>query len=158
MTPSPNHRAAPNPVTVKNILIVNNKVLNITNGRPVIPRVIINTSLPSNESTNNSLEPISRSMSNETPSWDLSTYENRLKTFDGLWKLQFITPNQMAKAGLYYLGIQDRVRCLFCSKEFDYWQPGDDPTVEHKRQSPQCPFFNDSSGKYKITKFNIFVI
>ncbi|XP_050058346.1 baculoviral IAP repeat-containing protein 7-B-like isoform X2 [Aphis gossypii] len=146
MTPSPNHRAAPNPVTVRNILIINNKVINISNGCPVI----LNTSSPANESTDNSLEPISRSMSNETPSWDLSTYENRLKTFDGVWKLQFITPNQMAKAGLYYLGIQDRVRCLFCSKEFDYWQPGDDPTVEHKRQSPQCPFFNDSSAGYDV--------
>lgn len=154
MTPTPNQRAVPNTVGVRNILVVNDKVINIIFECPAI----VNTPRPSNESTDNSIEPISRSMSNETPSWDLSTYENRLKTFEGVWKLQFITPNQMAKAGLYYLGIQDRVRCLFCSKEFDYWQPGDDPTVEHKRQSPQCPFFNDSSGKHKITKFNIFVI
>nr|BAH72482.1 ACYPI001005 [Acyrthosiphon pisum] len=94
---------------------------------------------------------LSRQMSyEETPSWDLTTYENRLRTFYGVWKLNFITPDQMAKAGLYYLGIQDRVRCLYCSTEFDYWQQGDDPVVEHKRQSPQCQFFNDSSAGYDV--------
>jgi len=147
MTPSPNHRPAVSP-TLGNILKFEKNIIHMSNGCPII----INTSYPLTESiSDNPLEPISRSMSDETPSWDLTTYENRLRTFDGVWKLQFITPNQMAKAGLYYLGIQDRVRCLFCSKEFDYWQRGDDPSVEHKRQSPQCPFFNDSSGKY-ITK------
>lgn len=143
MTPSPNKTAAQKTITVKSIIIVNNKIVNIVT-RPVV----VNT--PSNESTGNSLQPISGSMSNVTPpSWDLTTYANRLKTFDGVWKLDFITPNQMAKAGLYYLGIQDRVRCLFCSKEFDYWKPGDDPAVEHKRQSPHCAFF--LTGIYKIT-------
>lgn len=142
MAPSPNHK--PVSQTLATILKFEQNIIHMSNGCPII----LNTSYPITES-DNPLHPISRPMSDEeTPSWDLTTYENRLRTFDGVWKLQFITPDQMAKAGLYYLGIQDRVRCLFCSTEFDYWQHGDDPVVEHKRQSPQCPFFNDSSGKY----------
>lgn len=143
MAPSPNHKQ-----TLATILQFEQNIIHMSNGCPII----LNTSYPITES-DNPLLPITRPMSDEeTPSWDLTTYENRLKTFDGVWKLQFITPDQMAKAGLYYLGIQDRVRCLFCSTEFDYWQHGDDPVVEHKRQSPQCPFFNDSyqKGEYQI--------
>jgi len=144
MAPSPNHK--PVSQTLATILQFEQNIIHMSNGCPII----LNTSYPITES-DNPLQPISRPMSDEeTPSWDLTTYENRLRTFDGVWKLQFITPDQMAKAGLYYLGIQDRVRCLFCSTEFDYWQHGDDPVVEHKRQSPQCPFFNDSSGKNQI--------
>ncbi|XP_025190216.1 baculoviral IAP repeat-containing protein 2-like isoform X2 [Melanaphis sacchari] len=147
MTPSPNHRAVVSPTSLGNILKLEKNIIHMSNGCPII----LNTSYPITESiSDNPLEPISRSMSDERPSWDLTSYENRLRTFDGVWKLPFITPNQMAKAGLYYLGIQDRVRCLFCSREFDYWRRGDDPTVEHKRQSPQCPFFNDSSAGYDV--------
>lgn len=82
---------------------------------------------------------------------DMMILENRLKSFtDNNWKLPFITPDQMANAGLYYLGILDRVRCVFCSREFDYWQPDDDPVIEHKRKSPRCPFFNGNQGNYLI--------
>ncbi|XP_022161673.1 baculoviral IAP repeat-containing protein 7-B-like isoform X2 [Myzus persicae] len=146
MAPSPNHK--PVSQTLATILQFEQNIIHMSNGCPII----LNSSYPITEPvSDNPLEPISRPMSDEeTPSWDLTTYENRLRTFDGVWKLQFITPDQMAKAGLYYLGIQDRVRCLFCSTEFDYWQHGDDPVVEHKRQSPQCPFFNDSSAGYDV--------
>jgi len=63
--------------------------------------IILNTSYPINESvSDNPLQPISSPMSDEeTPSWDVSTYKNCMKTYDGVWKLQFLTPNQMAKAG-----------------------------------------------------------
>ncbi|CAI6373237.1 unnamed protein product [Macrosiphum euphorbiae] len=124
-------------------------------------RIILNNnSYPITQSlSDNPLQPICRStFSEEIPSWDMTVYKNRLKTFAGVWKLRFITPTQMAKAGLYYIGIQDRVRCTFCYSEYDYWQHGEDPFVEHKKRSPHCAFFNDSSGNYKIPKFNAFVI
>ncbi|XP_016661893.1 E3 ubiquitin-protein ligase XIAP isoform X2 [Acyrthosiphon pisum] len=147
MTPSPNHKPV-SPTTLANILKFEKNIIHMSNGCPII----LNTSYPITESvSDNPVQHISRPMSyEETPSWDLTTYENRLRTFYGVWKLNFITPDQMAKAGLYYLGIQDRVRCLYCSTEFDYWQQGDDPVIEHKRQSPQCPFFNDSSAGYDV--------
>lgn len=80
------------------------------------------------------------------PTSDLSIYENRLETFKNGWLLTFITPIQMAKAGLYYMGKQDRVKCVLCLTEFDIWKRGVDPFVEHKRISPQCQFFNENQG------------
>jgi len=139
MTPSPNHK----PVThsLKNIVKHEKNVIHMANGCPII----LNTSYPLTEFISGS-PPDSTNMSSKTPSWDLMSYENRLRTYVG-WKLDFITPSQMAKAGLYYLGKQDRVRCMFCSTEFDYWQRGDDPIEEHKRKSPQCSFFKEGRGK-----------
>lgn len=154
MATPPNHK--PVSQTLATTLKFEKNIIRMSNGCPII----LNTSYPITETiSDNPLQPISRPMfDEEIPSWDLTTYENRLKTFNGVWKLQFITPNQMAKAGFYYIGKQDRVRCLFCSIELDFWQHGDDPVVEHKRRSPHCAFFNDSSGNYKIPKFNAFVI
>lgn len=139
MTPSPSHK--PITHTLKNIVKHEKNIIHMANGCPII----LNTSYPLTDFVSGI--PLEQSsMSSETPSWDLTTYENRLRTFNDDWKLEFITPSQMANAGLYYLGKQDRVRCMFCSKEFDYWQRGDDPLVEHKRKSPQCPFFKESQG------------
>ncbi|XP_050443224.1 death-associated inhibitor of apoptosis 2-like isoform X2 [Adelges cooleyi] len=140
MSPSPNHNSLAH--TLRNIVKHEKNVIHMANGCPII----LNTAHPLTEFVSDS-QPESTPMSaNETPLWDLTTFENRLRTFNDEWKLEFLTPNQMAKAGLYYLGKQDRVRCMFCSKEFDYWQRGDDPLVEHKRKSPQCPFFKENTG------------
>lgn len=79
-------------------------------------------------------------------SFDMTMYENRLKSFDSGWYISFITPSQMAKAGFYYLGLHDRVRCMYCAKEFDYWKHGDDPSIRHKSISPECSFFDENNG------------
>ena len=44
------------------------------------------------------------------------------------------TPNKMAEAGFYCCGGEnepDLVRCYFCRKELDGWEPEDDPWTEH---------------------------
>lgn len=140
MTPSPRHKP-PVVHTLSNIVKLEKNVIHMSNGCPII----LNSSFPLIELVSGS-PPDPSNMSSEAPTWDLTIYENRLRTFNSEWKLPFITPDQMANAGLYYLGKQDRVRCMFCSKEFDYWQRGDDPLVEHKRKSPQCPFFRENGG------------
>lgn len=147
MTPSPSQKPVVH--TLKNIAKHEKNVIHMANGCPII----LNTAYPITELISGS-PPDPSNMSSETPTWDLTTYKNRLRTFNGEWKLDFITPSQMAKAGFYYLGKQDRVRCMFCSQEFDYWQRGDDPLVEHKRKAPQCPFFNENQGKFN--KFFVY--
>jgi len=79
----------------------------------------------------------------------MTVFENRLRTYQG-WKLTFLTPYQMAEAGFYFIGTQDRVRCVYCTEEFDYWQRGVDPLAEHKRLSPECSFFVARARKYQI--------
>lgn len=91
--------------------------------------------------------PVPHIASPDAPAWDYTVYENRLSTFSEGWAVEFITPQQMASAGFYYMGTRDKVRCLYCSKELDTWEPTDDPVEEHKRISPQCAFFRESRGK-----------
>ena len=35
----------------------------------------------------------------------------------------------------------DGVRCFYCDLSLDGWEPKDDPEHEHRRRSPDCPFF-----------------
>ena len=56
----------------------------------------------------------------------------------------------MAQAGFIYLGIQGRVKCFSCSKDFDDWQEDDDPLSKHILQSPQCSFVQEPTSKYQI--------
>ncbi len=52
------------------------------------------------------------------------------------------TPEKMADAGFYFIGTEkepDLVRCYWCRKEMDGWEPQDDPMAEHRR-SEGCPF------------------
>ncbi len=47
----------------------------------------------------------------------------------------------MADAGFYFVGTEvepDLVRCFWCRRELDGWEPDDDPWQEHKRR--KCPF------------------
>ena len=85
------------------------------------------------------------------------TFEDRLKTFDVGWCVEFLRPFQMAQAGFIYSGVGDCVKCLSCSKDLENWQLGDDPLAEHLSHSPQCPFIREPISKYQIN-LNIFVI
>jgi hypothetical protein len=36
---------------------------------------------------------------------------------------------------------EDGATCFYCNLSLDGWEPKDDPLDEHKRRSPDCPFF-----------------
>ncbi|AHH82682.1 IAP-3 [Buzura suppressaria nucleopolyhedrovirus] len=67
---------------------------------------------------------------------------NRLASFTN-WPVVFLTPQQMAKNGFYYIGVHDEVRCAFCKVEFRKWMEGDNPADHHRKWAPQCPFLNN---------------
>jgi len=56
------------------------------------------------------------------------------------------TPKRMAEAGFYCCGGDnepDLVRCYFCRKELDGWEPEDDPWTEHVSHTRgKCPYVN----------------
>ncbi|XP_059473203.1 baculoviral IAP repeat-containing protein 7-B-like [Neocloeon triangulifer] len=56
---------------------------------------------------------------------------------------QFVTPYDLAKSGFYYLGLEDRVRCIFCCLEVSDWCEGDTPDGEHSRFDSECRFLKD---------------
>ncbi|XP_036404910.1 E3 ubiquitin-protein ligase XIAP [Megalops cyprinoides] len=64
----------------------------------------------------------------------------RLRTF-GTWPLSApVRPRELAQAGLYHLGEQDRVRCFCCGGRLGAWEPGDEAWKEHERHYPHCFF------------------
>ncbi|KAJ7412655.1 Inhibitor of apoptosis protein [Willisornis vidua] len=69
----------------------------------------------------------------------MSTQEARLRTFHS-WPLTFLSPTDLAKAGLYYLGTADRVACFTCGGHLCNWEPQDNAVSEHRRHYPNCSF------------------
>jgi len=56
------------------------------------------------------------------------------------------TPTDMANAGLYYLGIRDRVKCFYCNGGLQNWDKYDDPWFEHAKWFPHCEFLLQQKG------------
>ncbi|KAJ8716649.1 hypothetical protein PYW07_003276 [Mythimna separata] len=74
-----------------------------------------------------------------TESVDMRTEDARIKTFEK-WPVTFLSGDELARNGFYYLGRGDEVRCAFCKVEIMKWVEGDDPAKDHQRWAPQCPF------------------
>lgn len=78
-------------------------------------------------------------------------YEDRLQTFEN-WPKQ-ITPDKfsLAKAGFYYTGNSDKVRCFACGVGVMSWDLGDDAWKEHARWSGNCVFLKMTGHDTGIT-------
>eukprot|EP00095_Tigriopus_kingsejongensis_P005266 maker-scaffold464_size163657-snap-gene-0.31 protein:Tk05266 transcript:maker-scaffold464_size163657-snap-gene-0.31-mRNA-1 annotation:"apoptosis 2 inhibitor" len=70
---------------------------------------------------------------------NLKEERKRLMTFVH-WPAPFIRPADLARAGFYFTGVQDCVRCIFCGEYVGQWNPRDDPDREHRTLFPHCPF------------------
>lgn len=72
-------------------------------------------------------------------------FEERLHTFRG-WPHHFLRPDNLAKAGFRYTKNADLVECEDCGVKIGQWRPNDDPFIEHKKWSGNCPFVKRLSG------------
>lgn len=71
----------------------------------------------------------------------------RLATFEQGWPEGIcVSPMSLAKAGFYYTGSNDRVKCAFCNSVLHTWQDGDEPMLEHGRLCFNCPFITNPSA------------
>uniref|UniRef100_A0A4W5MJR8 RING-type E3 ubiquitin transferase n=1 Tax=Hucho hucho TaxID=62062 RepID=A0A4W5MJR8_9TELE len=66
--------------------------------------------------------------------------EERLRTFENWRRDTPVTAANLARAGFYFLGPEDKVQCFCCGGVLRYWVHGDSPIVEHKRHFPTCSF------------------
>uniref|UniRef100_A0A673YHY4 RING-type E3 ubiquitin transferase n=1 Tax=Salmo trutta TaxID=8032 RepID=A0A673YHY4_SALTR len=66
--------------------------------------------------------------------------EERLRTFENWRRDTPVTAGNLARAGFYFLGPEDKVQCFCCGGILRYWVHGDSPIVEHKRHFPTCSF------------------
>lgn len=72
---------------------------------------------------------------------NMKSERDRLKTFEG-WPCIFMDPKDLAKAGFYYIHLEDVVRCAFCRVEIGRWEAGDNAMTDHQRWSSNCPFIS----------------
>ncbi len=64
---------------------------------------------------------------------------------------------KMAEAGFYHVGSDsepDLVRCYYCRRELDGWEPTDVPWDEHKRR--ECPFISLGKVPQNLTLEDTF--
>lgn len=65
-------------------------------------------------------------------------FENRLCTFT-MWPPQLAQNKRtMARCGLFYSNVSDRVTCFSCGVTLFGWKLEDDPWIEHQRLSKDC--------------------
>uniref|UniRef100_A0A3Q1JKC8 Uncharacterized protein n=1 Tax=Anabas testudineus TaxID=64144 RepID=A0A3Q1JKC8_ANATE len=73
--------------------------------------------------------------------------EERLLTFVN-WPSRIpVRPDQLAKAGFYYVGRNDDVKCFCCDGGLRCWESGDDPWVEHAKWFPRCEYLLQEKGQ-----------
>ena len=66
--------------------------------------------------------------------------EARLMTYTRWPNHAAVSPDDLARAGFFYTGSNDRVQCAFCENVLRNWEAGDNPTFEHRRHFPRCRF------------------
>ncbi|XP_057204853.1 E3 ubiquitin-protein ligase XIAP isoform X2 [Triplophysa rosa] len=82
----------------------------------------------------------------ETDDAGLSVMDARLHSFQHFPRSQVVSAKRMARAGFYYTGEADKVRCFSCRATVEDWNEGDVPLRRHQQASPACTFLNCTHG------------
>ncbi|XP_013399962.1 baculoviral IAP repeat-containing protein 7-like [Lingula anatina] len=70
----------------------------------------------------------------------------RVQTFANWPPSRIPRPEELARAGFFYAGFGDNVKCFFCDGGLRNWEPQDDPWAEHARWFPRCGFVRLCKG------------
>ncbi|NXH50956.1 BIR7B protein, partial [Dicaeum eximium] len=89
---------------------------------------------------------------NEPEYPEMVTEEMRLSTFENWPQNSHIHPEQLARAGFFYTGQGDVVRCFYCDGGVRSWSFGDDPWREHAKWYPECEFLLHSRGREFVSR------
>ncbi|XP_078401952.1 baculoviral IAP repeat-containing protein 2 [Cetorhinus maximus] len=100
----------------------------------------LDRSIPGDPVVSRSMEDISHQLRYPQYSAAMCSEEMRLQTFQNWPTYSSLIPAELAKAGFYYTGEEDRVACFVCGGKLSNWEPGDRATSEHRRHFPSCPF------------------
>lgn len=66
-----------------------------------------------------------------------NTYTQRLATFSNFPMGNTVSPQNLAKAGFFFVGFPDRVKCFYCGRCVEHWSYNDDP-LHGKWHRPGC--------------------
>ncbi len=80
-------------------------------------------------------------------------YAARLATYTEKWPKDVpVAVEELAKAGLFFTGNEDRVQCPWCTGILFNWQSGDSGFGEHMRHFPSCSFVVAKFQEYTETQ------
>ncbi|XP_031601351.2 baculoviral IAP repeat-containing protein 7 isoform X1 [Oreochromis aureus] len=82
---------------------------------------------------------------------EMEAEDSRLTTFHNWPTEASIQPDVLARAGFFYTGHGDNVKCFYCDGGLRNWEPGDDPWQEHAKWFPRCEFLIQSRGQEYIS-------
>ncbi|XP_053163940.1 baculoviral IAP repeat-containing protein 2 isoform X2 [Hemicordylus capensis] len=72
--------------------------------------------------------------------YDLSCELYRMSTFSTFPLDVPVSERSLARAGFYYTGVKDKVKCYNCGLMLDNWKKGDDALDKHRQLYPSCSF------------------
>ncbi|XP_071781057.1 baculoviral IAP repeat-containing protein 7 [Centroberyx gerrardi] len=81
---------------------------------------------------------------------EMEAEDSRLTTFHNWPTGASVQPDVLARAGFFYTGHGDNVKCFYCDGGLRNWEPGDDPWQEHAKWFPRCEFLIQSRGQEYI--------
>ncbi|TNN33744.1 Baculoviral IAP repeat-containing protein 7-B [Liparis tanakae] len=76
---------------------------------------------------------------------------SRISTFHNWPSEASVQPDVLARAGFFYTGHGDNVKCFHCDGGLRNWEPGDDPWQEHAKWFPRCEFLIQERGQDYIS-------
>uniref|UniRef100_A0A3Q3S310 RING-type E3 ubiquitin transferase n=1 Tax=Mastacembelus armatus TaxID=205130 RepID=A0A3Q3S310_9TELE len=82
---------------------------------------------------------------------EMEAEDSRLTTFHNWPTEASVQPDVLARAGFFYTGHGDNVKCFYCDGGLRNWEPGDDPWQEHAKWFPRCEFLIQSRGQDYIS-------
>ncbi|XP_036180474.1 baculoviral IAP repeat-containing protein 2 isoform X1 [Myotis myotis] len=72
--------------------------------------------------------------------YDFSCELYRMSTYSTFPTGVPVSERSLARAGFYYTGVNDKVKCFCCGLMLDNWKQGDNPIEKHKQLYPSCSF------------------
>lgn len=82
----------------------------------------------------------------------MDSYEARLKSFKYWTGTE--DPCQLALVGFYYTGFSDLIKCYYCKYDaYNFFTGTENTLQDHKRYSPDCPFYELNTTNYQNTRF-----
>ncbi|XP_043851379.1 baculoviral IAP repeat-containing protein 2-like [Dromiciops gliroides] len=72
--------------------------------------------------------------------YDFSCELYRISTYSAFPVNVPVSERSLARAGFYYTGVNDRVKCFCCGLMLDNWKQGDNAIDKHKQLYPSCAF------------------
>ncbi|KAK7067889.1 Protein DETOXIFICATION 47, chloroplastic [Halocaridina rubra] len=119
----------------------------------VLEKYRIDETTASNPNDENDQEPILGFDEYSGPKHiEYNTLQCRLESFKSFPKHLLQTPEDMAEAGLYFLGLSDIVRCFHCDGGLYNWRMDDIPWEVHARWYPLCPYVKHIKGQQFINE------